>query len=115
MANQSTQYVLRIEHPESKTGPYTHDYGDIIPGVGWGPATVIYDDLVQQSLFSKQILSGVEYMSQLYEWFGDSLDYLADAGFKLCMYLLPVDKVLRTHSGLQVAFNPADALEVTVL
>jgi hypothetical protein len=123
----TTQYVLRLEHKETQAGPYVHFKApeglEERLGIKFLDTRPQYmppleADLCHADSFEFQRsthVCGVEYMSQLYDWFGANLMPFYEAGFKLYLYLMPAAKVLRGESGLQVAFNKADALEVMEL
>jgi hypothetical protein len=118
------KYILRFQHPISKKGPYCHlltpnlEASLDLEYLQDRPLTMpaINDDLLNRKKFKYGThVCGVEYMSHLYEWFGKNLEKLRAAGFMLYLYLVPAEKVLHTHSNMQVAFDPKDAISVEIL
>jgi len=54
--------------------------------------------------FGMRHVCGFETINQLTEWFGRSLAELIALGMKICYYKTPIEGVLRSKSGKQVAF-----------
>lgn len=126
-------HVIRMEHGTSGKGPFQHlDYNNLqgvakllnehvmklaeSEGMNALPPPIIFDLCFADILeLTSEFVCGVEYISQLQDWFFHLLpDFLVE-GYKIYLYTLPKDKILFGESGKQVAFRKADALEVAVL
>jgi hypothetical protein len=119
-------HVIRLENPKTGMGPLqtpnlvhaltvkrfsdhlSNEQAKSIP-----PPIDI--DCPEFCLGGNEFVCGVEYISQLYEWFFDFLPEFLAVGFKVYLYTLPKKKILFGASGKQVAFRKADVIETVVL
>jgi hypothetical protein len=112
------QYILRVEHPVTKMGPFT--FNDETPKElmevlfkikAWG-GFYKFPPITRTPGFEPEThICGVEYKSQLADWMGPFWETLHNAGYLLCVYTLPSERILRCVSGSQVAFMRSDVVE----
>lgn len=75
----------------------------------------VEDDIDVFALAPIDFVCGVEYISQLHDWFFHFLPEFLAEGFKVYLYTIPKSKILFGTSGKQVAFRKADAIETEVI